>query len=37
MQQAITTRGPILAVIERPTTEQWQVWWEAMQRARGSV
>ena len=30
MQQAITTGGPILAVIESPTTEQLQVWWEAM-------
>src|SRR5215471_18173517 len=31
MQQAITTRGPILAVTESSTTEQLQVWWEAMQ------
>ena len=31
MQQAITTRGPILAVTESPTIEQLQVWWAAMQ------
>ena len=31
MQQATTTRGPILAVTESPTMEQLQVWWEAMQ------
>jgi len=31
MQQAVTTRGPILAVTESPTTEQLQVWWETMQ------
>ncbi len=31
MQQAITTRGPILAVTESPTIEQLQVWWKAMQ------
>jgi hypothetical protein len=31
MQQAITTRRPILAVTESPTIEQLQVWWEAMQ------
>ena len=37
MPQTIVTRGPILAVTERPTTEQWQVWWEAMQRDNLSV
>jgi hypothetical protein len=37
MQQAITTRRPILAVTESPTTEQLQVWWEAMQRDDLSV
>ena len=31
MPQAITTRGPILAVTESPTIEQLQVWWEIMQ------
>src|SRR5919109_387536 len=31
MQQAITIRGPILAVTESPTIEQLQVWWETMQ------
>ena len=31
MQPAITTRRPRLAVTERPTPEQLQVWWEAMQ------
>ena len=30
MQQATTTREPILAVTESPTIEQLQVWWEAM-------
>src|SRR6266702_4765338 len=37
MQQAIMTRGPIPAVTETPTTEQLQVWWEAMQRDNLSV
>src|SRR5213593_2932902 len=37
MQQAMTTRGPILAVTESPTTEQLQGWWEAMQRDDLSV
>ena len=31
MQQAIMTRGLMLAVTESPTIEQLQVWWEAMQ------
>ena len=31
MQQAITARGPILAVTESPTIEQLQMWWETMQ------
>jgi len=31
MQQAIITKGPILAVTENPTTEQLHVWWETMQ------
>jgi hypothetical protein len=31
MQQAITIRGPILAVTESPTIEQLQVWWKAME------
>jgi Acetyltransferase (GNAT) family len=31
MQQDITTRGSILAVTDRPTIEQLQVWWEVMQ------
>ena len=31
MQQATTTRGSILAVTDRPTIEQLQVWWEVMQ------
>ena len=31
MQQDIMTRGSILAVTDRPTIEQLQVWWEVMQ------
>jgi len=31
MRVTAPTRGPIVAVTERPTSEQWHVWWEAMQ------
>ncbi len=31
MRVTAPTRGPTVAVTERPTSEQWHVWWEAMQ------
>ena len=31
MRVTAPTRGPTVAVTEWPTSEQWHVWWEAMQ------